>query len=165
MLKEFTDNKTYTEKEINMLYPNSMYILKDIKDINNIRGILMAVSTSRDSYKDICIIRKKLSDAGEDCVLLGSYNGGSMGILNSRSSEHTISIQYTLISPQKMTKDSIKRQYGSVSYAYTDREGDYYTIVVVSDLEAPILRSELLIDKVPFLGVEETEDRIVAEVV
>ena len=82
MLKEFTDNKTYTEKEINKLYPNSMYIVKDIKDINNISGVLMAVSTSRDSYKDICIIRKKLSDAGEDCALLGSYNGGSIGVLN-----------------------------------------------------------------------------------
>lgn len=52
------------------------------KDINNISGVLVAVSTSKDSYRDICILRKKLEDADVDCALLGSYNGGKIGVLN-----------------------------------------------------------------------------------
>lgn len=79
-----------------------------------------------------------------------------MDSLKVKSSENTISIQYTLISPQKMTKDSIKRQYGSVSYAYSGRDGDNYDVIAISDIDAPILRSKLLIDKVHFIGVDET---------
>ena len=82
MYKIFKDNTIVSEQEVRKKYPNSMYILKNVEDVNNVRGILIAVSTSRDSYRDICILRKKLADSKIDCALLGSYNGGRIGVLN-----------------------------------------------------------------------------------
>ncbi len=79
--------------------------------------------------------------------------------------DNTLTIQYTKILPQKMTKDMIKNQYGSVSYAYSSRDGDSYEVIAISDFEAPILRSKLLLDRVPFIGVDETDCKILAEVV
>ena len=72
-----------TEQEVKKRYPNSMYIMQDIKDVNSVSGKLIAVSTSKDSYKQICILRKELSDKGLDRALLGSYNGGKIGVLNN----------------------------------------------------------------------------------
>ena len=82
MYKIFKDNTIVSEQEVRKKYPNSMYILKNVEDVNNVRGILIAVSTSRDSYRDICILRKELADSKIDCTLLGSYNGGRIGVLN-----------------------------------------------------------------------------------
>lgn len=59
-----------------------MFVLKDVKDPSNIKGVLVAVSTSRDSYRDICIKHKELADSGVDCALLGSYNAGVIGVLS-----------------------------------------------------------------------------------
>ena len=56
-----------------------MYIMQDIIDT---KGILKAVSTSKDSYRDICILKKELADNNIDCALLGSYNTSKIGILN-----------------------------------------------------------------------------------
>jgi len=82
MLKIMESTELVTEKEVYEKYPNTMFILQDVKDPNDVRGILVAVSTDRSSYRDICIKRKELSDKGVDCVLLGSYNGGVIGVLS-----------------------------------------------------------------------------------
>lgn len=82
MLKLFNSLEIVTEQEVNTRYPNSMYILQDVKDPNDVRGILVAVSTDKESYRDICIKRKELAEKGVDCALLGSYNEGAIGVLN-----------------------------------------------------------------------------------
>ena len=69
--------------------------------------------------------------------------------------------EYMEITPHLMTLDMIRDQFGPVSFAYTKRQGEYYEVSVVSRNDAPILRSFLLIDRIPFLGVEETECKIV----
>ena len=82
MFKIINDNRIISEQEVKRAYPNSMYILQDIKDVNDVKGILVAVSTTKDSYRDLCLLRKELSDKNIDCALLGSYNGGNVGVLN-----------------------------------------------------------------------------------
>ena len=82
MFRVMSDSRIVTEQEVKEKYPNSMYIIQDIKDVNNVAGILVAVSTSKDSYRDICVLRKEMADKGLDCALLGSYNGGKTGVLN-----------------------------------------------------------------------------------
>ena len=82
MLKLFDSTEIISEKEVIKQYPNSMFILKDVKDPNNVCGILIAVSTDKESYRDLCIKRKELVDKGVDCALLGSYNGGAIGVLS-----------------------------------------------------------------------------------
>ena len=85
MLNVINNDTLITEQEVKEKYPNSMYIMRDIKDVNNVAGVLVAVSTSKDSYRDICVLRKELADKGQDCALLGSYNGGNIGVLNTDS--------------------------------------------------------------------------------
>ena len=82
MLKIINSEQVMSDREVFQLYPNSMFLLQDVTDPNNIQGRLLAVSTSRDSYRDICIKRKELTDQGIDCALLGSYNGGAIGVLS-----------------------------------------------------------------------------------
>ena len=79
MLITFDNNTIISEQEVKRSYPNSMYIMQDINDT---KGILKAVSTSKDSYQDICILKKELADNNIDCALLGSYNTSKIGILN-----------------------------------------------------------------------------------
>lgn len=81
LFKIFETSEIYTEKEVNRMYPNSMFILADTNDPNNVNGALVAVSTSKESYKDICMKRKELVDKGIDCALLGSYNRSNTGVL------------------------------------------------------------------------------------
>ena len=83
MLTMIDENTIVSEQEVKKRYPNSMYIIQDIKDVNNVSGKLIAVSTSKDSYRQLCTLRKELSDNGLDCALLGSYNGGKIGVLNN----------------------------------------------------------------------------------
>ena len=82
MFKLVNSSKIVSDKEVNQMYPNSMFILQDVKDPSDVKGVWVAVSTSRDSYRDICIKRKELADSGVDCALLGSYNGGVIGVLS-----------------------------------------------------------------------------------
>ena len=79
--------------------------------------------------------------------------------------KNSIAVEYKIIPPKMMTIEMVRSQYGPGSFAYTTQQGETFEVVAVSELDAPILRSRLLIDKIPFLGVEETEFKIVSEVV
>ena len=78
---------------------------------------------------------------------------------------NTIAVEYKIIPPQMMTIEMVRSQYGPGSFAYTKKKDETYEVVAISGLDAPNLRSKLLIDNVPFRGVEETEFKIVSEVV
>lgn len=82
MFKVFEELKMYTYTEVETLYPDSMFILTDVMDINSIQGNLVAISTDRTSYRDICIKKSELEDSGVPCLLAGSYtSGGVIGVL------------------------------------------------------------------------------------
>ena len=82
MFKVFDTPEFLTEQDIVKMYPHSRYILKDIKDINNVSGYLMAVSTDKSSFIQICEKREELSESGLDVALLGSYGGMKLGVLS-----------------------------------------------------------------------------------
>lgn len=82
MLKIFDNPEYISEKEVIRKYPHSRYILKDIKDVNNVAGQLLAVSTDRESFKELCEKRDELLDKGLDVALLGSYGGMKIGVLS-----------------------------------------------------------------------------------
>lgn len=75
MLKIFDNPEYLTEREVRNRYPDSRYILQDVKDVNHVAGYLLAVSTDRETFKDICIQRDEYADRGLDVALLGSYGG------------------------------------------------------------------------------------------
>ncbi len=85
MLQLIQSKEIITEKEIYKRYPNSMCILQDAKDPNDVKGIIVAVSTDRSSYRDLCIKKDELVDNGVDCTLIGSYNGGVIGVLSGHN--------------------------------------------------------------------------------
>lgn len=82
MLKVFENPEFLTEKEVMRKYPHSRFILQDVRDVNNVAGQLLAVSTDRESFKELCIKRDELLDKGLDVALLGSYGGMKIGVLN-----------------------------------------------------------------------------------
>ncbi len=82
MLQIFNNPEYLAEKEINKRYPNSRFILQDVKDVNNVKGYLIAVSTDRNSFKELCTKRDELLDKGLDVSLLGSYGGMKIGVLS-----------------------------------------------------------------------------------
>ena len=71
--KEFNEPRLYTYKEVIELYPRSMFILAGDIDVNDIKGMLIAVSTNESTFMDICKKRSQLEQEGIMCLLAGSY--------------------------------------------------------------------------------------------
>ena len=70
-----------TPEAVEMEYPNSKYILLNFGDIQNPTGNLYSVSTSVESYRQICDAADDFSNRGIMCMLAGSYNnGGAFGV-------------------------------------------------------------------------------------
>ena len=61
--------------------------------------------------------------------------------------------KYRLIN-KSLTKKGIRKRYGNVSFAYTKKQENRYEAVAISLLEPQYLKTELLIDKVSFFGVD-----------
>lgn len=81
MLKIFDNPEYLTEQEVIKRYPDSKFILQDVKDVNNVAGYLLAVSTDGDSFRKLCEKRDEYLDAGLDVALLGCYGGMKLGVL------------------------------------------------------------------------------------
>ena len=73
MLKVLNENIIRTEKSIEDEYGSCMYILTDYNNLQNPEGYLYCVSTSRDSYHDICREANRLEDQDVPCILAGKY--------------------------------------------------------------------------------------------
>ena len=70
-----------TPEVIEEEYPNCKYILLNFGDIQDPVGNLYCVSTSIDSYRNICETADDFSRRGVPCMLSGSYNnGGAFGV-------------------------------------------------------------------------------------
>ncbi len=68
-------------EDIEVEYPNSKYLLINFGDIQDPVGNLYCVSTSDDSFRDICEVADDFTDRGIPCMLSGSYNnGGAFGV-------------------------------------------------------------------------------------
>ena len=81
MFTVLNESVTKTPEAIEKEYPNSKYILLNYGDIQNPRGNLYCVSTSSDSYRQICEAADEFSSRGIPCMLAGSYNnGGAFGV-------------------------------------------------------------------------------------
>lgn len=119
MLRVFDNPEYLSEKEIMQRYPNSKFILKDVIDVNNVAGQLLAVSTDRESFKTLCIKRDEFLDKGYDVALLGSYGGMHTGILNKCmfggiNMELVIALKCALLS-------ELQNRYRGGIYGYTQR--------------------------------------------
>ena len=81
MLKVLNETTQKTPDGIETEYPNSKYILLNYGDIQNPLGNLYCVSTSEDSYREICELADSFSERGVPCMLSGTYNnGGTFGV-------------------------------------------------------------------------------------
>ena len=68
-------------EQVEQEFPNSKYILINFDDIQNPIGNLYCVSTSDDSYKELCEVADSFTERGVPCMLSGSYNnGGAFGV-------------------------------------------------------------------------------------
>lgn len=80
MLRIFNNPEYLTEEEANRKYPNCKYIMKDIKDVNRVAGEVLAVSTNKKSFSELCDYFHTLPE-NYDVVIMGSYGGSTIGIL------------------------------------------------------------------------------------
>ena len=81
MLKILDEKITKTPENIEAEYPNVKYILLNFGDIQSPLGNLYCISTTSDSFREICKIADDFSARGIPCMLSGSYNnGGAFGV-------------------------------------------------------------------------------------
>ncbi len=81
MLTVLNEDTQRTPEVIEAEYPNSKYILLNYGDIQNPMGNLYCISTSAESFREICEIADGFSERGIPCMLSGSYyNGGAFGV-------------------------------------------------------------------------------------
>ena len=70
------EKRKVTPEVVEKEYPNSKYILLNFGDIQNPEGNLYCVSSSQDSFRQICETADGFADKGIPCMLSGSYNNG-----------------------------------------------------------------------------------------
>ena len=78
MLKMIKNTQIETPEEIEKKYPMCMYILTDFTDMNDIKGRLYAVSPSKASFRELCVLSDKLSDEGKNSIIMGEYDEGGI---------------------------------------------------------------------------------------
>ena len=52
----------------------------DLSDMQNLRGSGYAVSRSKESFDELCQLKGELTKGGILTMLLGTYNGGMVGV-------------------------------------------------------------------------------------
>lgn len=73
MLKILDEKEMRTEKSVADEYKGCMFILTNYTELQNPKGYLYCISTSRDSYRDICMKADELENKDIPCILTGSY--------------------------------------------------------------------------------------------
>ena len=73
MLRLLKEDQVRSEKSIEDEYRGCMYIITNYTSLQDPQGYLYCVSTSRDSYHDICREANKLEDQDIPCILAGKY--------------------------------------------------------------------------------------------
>ena len=81
MLEILNETVSKSPELIETEHPNSKYILLNYGDIQSPMGNLYCISTSSESYREICELADDFSSRGIPCMLSGSYNnGGAFGV-------------------------------------------------------------------------------------
>ena len=83
MLKMLDEKVKRTPEDIEKEYKYCKYIivLNDFDNLQDPEGYLYCVSTSQDSFHDICVIAHRLAKDRVPCILMGSYdNWGDFGV-------------------------------------------------------------------------------------
>ena len=81
MFTVLDETRKRSPEDIEMEYPDCKYLLINFGDIQNPMGNLYCVSTSDDSFTEICEAADSFTDRGIPCMLSGSYNnGGAFGV-------------------------------------------------------------------------------------
>lgn len=79
MLKILDEKILRKQSDIEKLYPNCKYLLKNFEDRDeDIWGYLYCISETPDTYKEICNKRRELNKKGYNAIVTGSYNKGGM---------------------------------------------------------------------------------------
>lgn len=68
--------------DVRSQYPNCKVLITqvDLTDMENVKGIVYAISTSRDTYDLLCIEKGNLMQQGIMSMIIGSYGGFGVGI-------------------------------------------------------------------------------------
>ena len=81
MFTILNESEQKTPAAIEKEYPNCKYVLINFSNIQNPVGNLYCVSTSPDTYQEVCEAAEDFSSRGIMCMLSGSYNnGGAFGV-------------------------------------------------------------------------------------
>ena len=83
MLRKINKPNIITLNEARKQYPQSklIFIVEDMSDMSNIKGIVFMVSDSDESYDELCEEEEKLLRDGKQTMIVGSYeNGGAVGV-------------------------------------------------------------------------------------
>ncbi|MBQ6734328.1 MAG: hypothetical protein IJR00_05390 [Lachnospiraceae bacterium] len=81
MLQILDEKELRSADSIEDEYKNCKYILIGFNSVEDPTGYLYCVSTSDESYHDICSIKNDFARRRIPCMLRGSYNnGGGLGV-------------------------------------------------------------------------------------
>ena len=81
MLNILDEKNIRTVDSIEKEYKNCNFIITYYTNLENPSGYLYCVSTSDDSYNEICKIANDFAKKNIPSILMGSYNnGGSLGV-------------------------------------------------------------------------------------
>ena len=81
MFQVLDERELRTMDSIEKEYADSKYVMTNYTNLENPEGYLYCVSTSEDSFDEICRVANQLSRDNVPCILMGSYNnGGGLGL-------------------------------------------------------------------------------------
>ena len=81
MLNILDEKEIRTSESIENEYKHCKFILTDYSGLENPSGRLYCVSTSDESYREICRIANQFARQNIPSILMGSYdNGGGPGV-------------------------------------------------------------------------------------
>ena len=83
MLRKIDNRQVISLHSARESYPKSkiIFVITDMSDMSDIKGRVVMVSDSDDSFDDLCIEDRELRNRGMQTIIAGSYeNGGAIGV-------------------------------------------------------------------------------------
>lgn len=81
MLQVLDEKELRSADSIEEEYQDCKYLITNYTSLEDPSGYLYCVSTSNDSYHEICKIKNDFARKQVPCMLMGSYNnGGGFGV-------------------------------------------------------------------------------------
>ncbi len=83
MLKKIENRQILSLHSARESYPKSkiIFVITDMSDMSDIKGRVVMVSDSDDSFDELCTEDRALRNQGMQTIIAGSYeNGGAIGV-------------------------------------------------------------------------------------